>query len=386
MGVIGVYDYDFMNYAPVIPNLECAKLCAYFQQKKEVTILVPTLEPERYTKIYIRKDYDDGKYSKEFFFPNVEYGGLAFSENKYNPLPEDIEFIKPNFEVYRKYNKNFGEGKVSQRDFRKILNSAHLRLSLDGQTVSENFEKQIKIYHKTNSIFFHDYDLNAIENSYNIIKDLAKRETYKGKTRNRRIGMKFPTQIYKNEDMDKWLDISPFFSLFYLQFNGIIDNEILVKFYEYNKSFVQQMNYNVGCSWYEENQFFKDVLPQIFKQVLFLRSHNTKITLVYDNNFQVDPRFKKLIRLLNLYLDRPPIDAQGGQQMKGTLYAYCASKKTKIFQGRGNNMKIEDMRDAFQLVREKNYEVFDMFYNWEVVEYKGGEMVNVTSRNPKDNR
>ena len=80
MGVIGVYDWDFFNYSPMIPNLECAKLLAYHKQRRDVTVLLPVLGSlDRYSKVYIRKDYDDGLYSRHLLLNNVEYGGRFFN-------------------------------------------------------------------------------------------------------------------------------------------------------------------------------------------------------------------------------------------------------------------------------------------------------------------
>ena len=86
MGTIGIYDFDYLTYGGVIPNLECAKLAAYFKKKKQITVMAPKLEPDHYTEFYIRKEYDDGIYVPELFFlPNVVYGGRAFTPQKYAP-------------------------------------------------------------------------------------------------------------------------------------------------------------------------------------------------------------------------------------------------------------------------------------------------------------
>lgn len=83
MGVIGLYDADFMNYKSVIPNLECMKLYSYLTRKKEIATLTPYLYPEKYTQFYIRKEYDDGHYPPQYFRDNCVYGGRAFNQNKY---------------------------------------------------------------------------------------------------------------------------------------------------------------------------------------------------------------------------------------------------------------------------------------------------------------
>lgn len=375
MSVIGVFDYDFMNYAPVIPNLECAKLCAYYKNKKEITILAPELDPSRYTNFIIRKDYDDEKYDRKFFEKNVEYGGLAFSKNQYRHLPIDIESTIPDFEVYEKYKAKFGSTKTAQGNFTKLLNGAHARLSLDGKTLWEDYQKPIELQHRTNSIFFHDYDLNAIPGSIDVIKDLASRYTRKkGEFDPRVIGMKFPTQINDDESFHKWFDIAPSFSLFFLQYNGVMRDDSIVELCEKNLSIAKQFYYNVGSASYSEEEFVKKYLPQIFRQVLFLRRKNIKISLKYDEDFFVDQRLKNLIRLFNNYLGREKL-AEGSKPFAGTLYKFVSSKKMKQYQFSPTSMKLPDIRNCFQYVREKNYEVFEMFYSQEEVEYKGGELL-----------
>ena len=69
---IGLYDDDFMRYAPVCFNLDLMKLSTYYKRKKEVVVLSPTLEPERYTHFIFRKDYNDGNFNKNIFLDNVE--------------------------------------------------------------------------------------------------------------------------------------------------------------------------------------------------------------------------------------------------------------------------------------------------------------------------
>ena len=40
------------------------------------------------------------------------------------------------------------------------------------------------------------------------------------------------------------------------------------------------------------------------------------------------------------------------------------------------DLSVEEMRDTFQYVRERNYELFKMFYEWDEVKYRGGKIVN----------
>ena len=59
-GTIGVMDYDFFNYNNVIPNLECAKLVAYYRNHNHIAVLSPVLRPDRFNKFFVRKEYNDG--------------------------------------------------------------------------------------------------------------------------------------------------------------------------------------------------------------------------------------------------------------------------------------------------------------------------------------
>ncbi len=76
--------------------------------------------------------------------------------------------------------------------------------------------------------------------------------------------------------------------------------------------------------------------------------------------------------MFNNYLGREKL-AEGSRPFAGTLYKFVSSKKMKQFQYVKHTMKLQDIRDCFQYVREKNYDVFKMFYECERAEYKGGE-------------
>jgi hypothetical protein len=79
------------------------KLSAYYKKKGEIVVLSPSFTPDRHQKFFFRKDYDDGEYPFALArTENVEYGGLAFSNNVYSPLPLEIEQMRPDTEIYQK--------------------------------------------------------------------------------------------------------------------------------------------------------------------------------------------------------------------------------------------------------------------------------------------
>jgi hypothetical protein len=62
-----------------------------------------------------------------------------------------------------------------------------------------------------------------------------------------------------------------------------------------------------------------------------------------------------------------------------TLYSYCASKRVAIIDAAPWSKMIvskEQMRESFNFIRARNYEVFDMFYSMPEVIAKGGKLIN----------
>lgn len=109
---IGLYDLDMKTYTHVPINLEIAKLSSYYKGKREIVAMSPSFYPSKYSKFIVRKDYEDGLYPKDLSkFNNVEYGGYAFSNGLYSPLPHDIEIQKPDFTIYEGFKENFGTTK-----------------------------------------------------------------------------------------------------------------------------------------------------------------------------------------------------------------------------------------------------------------------------------
>lgn len=162
MSTIGVMDYDFFTYKNVIPNLECAKLVTYYRAHNEVAVLSPTFNPEMYTKFIIRKEYDDGIFTKDFFLSNCEYGGRAFTPNKYIPLESKIESTIPNMHIYDKYINYFGTTNPQLNIIKRILNCAHIRLAPDSQNMLSMEELNKNLESKPTGIIFHDYDLASL--------------------------------------------------------------------------------------------------------------------------------------------------------------------------------------------------------------------------------
>lgn len=370
MSTIGIYDYDFMTHGHVIPNLECAKLCSYYKNKNHISVLAPKTEPERYTNFIVRKDYDDGVYPQYLFKDNVIYGGYAFTGNHYIPLNEEAELTTPDFTIYEKFKWKFGDDK----GFKSLLRASHGRISLDNKSIWNRAEESFYFKNKTAPIFLHDYNLAQIEGAADYINDLS---LSLGKTKVT-IGTKFPIRVTSEEELGPWLKLRVNWKTFFIQYDGVMSNELIKELIETNIGLAKVIYYNPCAFCKTEEEFYKEILPKIFLQMAFLRNYHLKISLIIEtNNFLYNKTLENLLKLLSMY-------CQGvwKQGYRCSLYYYTRA----IFNNRfmPSLTKLE-CQEVFQLVREKNYEVFKLFYECDNVEYKGGEIIDVTPRNTRTN-
>lgn len=386
MSTYGIHDYDFFKYEHVIPNLECAKLCTYFHNHKEIAVLTPTLDPAPYTHFYIRKEYNDGIYPKQFFEDNCIYGGRAFNPDHYEPLEQAIERTIPNMHLYDKYANYFSSKPGEAALFRRILNCAHIRLSND-ELVPKTLNQLQRILStaRYTGIIFHDYDLGKIENACDIIYELSTSRHYVGKPdviNPYPIGMKFPAQIYSPDELYRWLKITAIPNIFSLQYNGLMPNDLLYNLCIDNKRMARQIYYNITESCSSENQFLIQNLPEIFLQVLFLRRQKIKILLKYDEELIVTPEVKNFLELLNCWLSYAWRD--GFLPTAQTLYQFCrrgANPQYIDWRYKWVTVTTDQARDCFQYFRETNYDLFEKFYLWDAVLYEGGQFINEWRRN-----
>ena len=71
---------------------------------------------------------------------------------------------------------------------------------------------------------------------------------------------------------------------------------------------MRQMMYNpaYGCS--DENDFVKRVLPDFYKQMLFLRSRKIKILLNIDTDFFKTKELLNLMKLISCYYGKTNLE------------------------------------------------------------------------------
>ena len=366
---VGIYDADMSTYTLVPFNLEVMKLSAYYKKKGEIVVLSPQFTPEKNTKFIFRKDYDDGCFPTNLTAPNVEYGGLAFSNNVYEPLPPEIEIMKPDTSIYTKAEPLImgmpGRAREKKKIFQNMMEAEHCRLSLDGKTIWPDYYKQFKYLPAARNLMIHDYDLGAIDGSFEVVKDILARARTDGWAT--RVGMKFPVQISDGQALLNWSSLNSNSTFYSLRYDGVIEDEYFNEWVSTcrDRAVYTQMEYHVTASRYDPNQFVEELLPKIFRQVIISRSYRVFFTLIYDDDFFPDRRWEAVLELFNHYHNSyagKPQSAYFNMINEDTLFDFASRCKKQPDHYYASAFTIDEIREIFAFVRENHPSLFKDFY------------------------
>ena len=361
----GLFDADLGVY-PYIPffNLELMKIATYYKRKREIVVLSPTFSPNMYQHFIMRQDFP-GENFPIMNYKNVECGGRAFNSLSYQPLDEQIEIMKPDTSIYNKVESNYTTSKYRHTAFKKMRKSEHLRLSLDGKTLWQNFEKQLKYQNLYVGVVFHDYDLNKIPNSIEAIQYILKQ--FKPYQEGQRIGMKFPVQVNTPDELFNWIQFKPMAKLYSIQYNGLMSNEVLkelMKRTEHTSKMIQ-MYYDISKNISYEEFVTKGVV-HLYRQICFLRTHNIIFSLKYDENFFLDRRWLDVLDLMQRYW-RAAASLPKASRAKilpyDSMYSFAY---ISMITPRKVDLTKQYLKELFAFVREQNYDLFKDFYEYRV--------------------
>ena len=369
---IGLHDMDMATYTLVPFNLELMKLSAYYKKNREVVILSPSFTPERHQKFFLRKDYNDGNFPIGLEkVPNLDYGGYAFTNGIYAPLPPEIEIMRPDTSLYDNMEKTImaSKGRDQRKIFQNMMEAEHCRISLDGKTIWEDYPKQFKFLKTARNLMFHDFDLGAIEGGFEEVQKLLARARTDGWAT--RVGMKFPVTCTKGQDLLNWMSIRPNSTFYSLRFDGVIEKECFRDFVGIarEKSIYNQLDYYVTASSINEQEFLNKYIQQIFRQVVKARSYRVFFSLKYEENFFIDSRWEKVLDLFNFYhnsMKHLPQSIYFKKIGKDTLFDFARATYDDLPFYYRKAMTKQEIRELFAFVREENPALFEDFYEFNV--------------------
>ena len=364
---VGIMDADLAKYIMVPWNLECMKLSAYYKRHNQLVVFSPYFVPDRHKTFIYRKDYEDGDYPFNLLnIPNVEYGGLAFSNNKYKPLPIEVERMKPDSSLYNKMASHFKLNKTQQTIWQNMMTAEHMRLSLDGKTIWSDYGRQFQNLKVARQLMIHDYDLGAIDGSFEEVQRILKRARTDGWAT--RLGMKFPVQCHDGQTLLNWSSFKSNGIFYSIKYEGVIDDDAFNEWVGVcrERAIFSSIDYHVTSSQYDENHFIQDLLPKIFKQVIISRSYRIFFSLNYDEGFFTDSRWENVLQLFNYYHNSYNGVGAAAYLRKipdDTLFdfaANCTDDPPRYYQGKAFTQS--QIREIFAFVRYYHYDLFKDFY------------------------
>lgn len=362
----GLYDGDLLFYKNVpFFNLELMKLSTYYKRRREIVNLSPDFAPHMYSNFIVRQDYP-------FFNPyianaeNVSFGGRAYDDGKYKPLDLEIEKSKPDVGLYDKIGAKVVNGIDIKTIFSTMRRAEHLRLSLDEKTIWPQYEQQLRRETGGHGIIFHDYDLNAIDDSLEIVKELL--DSIPNPSA-RRVGMKFPVQLNTEQEFFDWAALPPMGHFFFLQYNNIPTLELVKELKELTKgtSVLKQTIINVTKNQNYET-FIKTGIINLFETILDLRREGTNFLLIYDKDFFLDDRWIDVMDFIQRFnyhihdkIDKTDYFNRIAPYESFYDYMKRCTKEHILYH---SIIPKEKVKKTFQFVRENNYDLFVDFYEY----------------------
>lgn len=364
----GLYDGDLHLY-PQVPffNLELMKYATYYKRKREIVAFTPKFNPTMYSNYIVRQDYPSRRpYSTTY--TNITYGGRAFDGELYKPLPLDIELSKPDTDIYNKLENKIISTQETQYAFNTMRRAEHVRLSLNGKTINPQWDKQLRNERNNFGLIIHDYNLTAIDGAYDLIKDnLSKIINNKSGAR---IGMKFPTQLNSEEQLLQWLELPPLNQYYFLQYNGILTTAHVQELIDNRARSTAQKQVLINPTkniTYE--QFITTGIVRLLESILDLRRYRLVFPLIYDKAFFTDVRWIEVLSLFDFFIRHIKENLYKDTYFYNTVpyetFYGCIKKETS--QTKYNHMvrvTKTQAQQVFQFVREHNYELFKMFYEY----------------------
>ena len=354
----GLFDCDFLNQKYPILNLELMKLSTFYKRKGEIVAYSSTFKPERYNNFIIGKD----RLGENFNYPilnynNIQLVGRFFSPKKYTPLDIEIEKQKPDTSLYEKVFKDHANT-IDSTFASAQLRGEHIRLSLDGTTLWDNFDKQFKNDYRTSIINIYDYNITQIENVNEVLNYI----TTRNKTKNpQRLSIKFPVRLNSVFELQKWQT----YDYAHHQVNFLIDHPLTQEEVDYlvqNKQFLMHKKITLDISkntTYEE--FINGGINVLFRQISILRTLPFRMALIYDKEFFKDERWERVTHLIKKYLEthyKRTRDKTKRQYY--TLFAYAKGINfRKVFHYKKEELNV---RELFYFVQQENYSLFKDFY------------------------
>jgi hypothetical protein len=279
--------------------------------------------------------------------------------------------MKPDTSIYAKAEAIMmaapGREREKKKIFQNMMEAEHCRLSLDGKTIWPDYNKQFKFLPAARNLMIHDYDLGAVEGSFEVVQDILARARTDGWAT--KVGMKFPVRIKDGQSLLNWSSLNSNSTFYSLRYDGVIDNDAFSDFVGIvrEKAIYKQLDYYITASSSNEKEFLDKYIQQVFRQVVKARSYRVFFSLKYEENFFIDSRWEKVLDLFNFYHNSMKHLPQSQYYQKigtDTLFDFARVTYDDLPKYYTRAMTKQEIRNLFTFVREENPALFADFYEF----------------------
>jgi hypothetical protein len=276
--------------------------------------------------------------------------------------------MKPDTSIYAKAESLMmnapGREREKKKIFQNMMEAEHCRLSLDGKTIWPEYYKQFHFLPAARNLMIHDYDLGAVEGSFEVVQDILNRARKDGWAT--KVGMKFPVCIRDGQALLNWSSLNSNSTFYSLKYEGVIEDEYFNQWVGScrQRAVYSQMEYYITPTWYEPNQFVKEMLPKILRQVIISRSYRIFFTLKYDEDFFSQCGWCEVLDLFNYYHNSYANEIEAKYLVKlpdDTLFDFAANTSETPYAHYGDVFTKSQIREIFAFVRQYNYPLFKDF-------------------------
>lgn len=357
--IIGLYDEDLIRYGKTPFSLELMKLSAYFKGKNDLVKMTNSFLPDKYSEFYVAKDICDGAFLPNVYnYDNIHYLGRAFHPTQYKPLPMDIEQMPADNHLYDFMESRFGISEHDKKRFHQQSTAAHLRLSLDGTSVWDNWESQLRTNNNATSIMIHDYNIGKISGALDAVKTAYNYLIRQKKT----IAWKYPLIVHHAEDILDWLKYPLYYQYCNWESAVFIEDAILQQIIdllntEHRKTAI---TYYITKEHFTEKDFIEKYLSKIYNQLIFCVINGQSFSLIYEDNFFINKEWEQVIAFMNYF------SKNAARVLKPNNYSMVNICKTLAeIPLRTCKLGKQQAREMFLFVKDNCPELFDKFYRSE---------------------
>lgn len=362
---VGLFDADLYQHGPVPFNIDLMKFSAYYKKQRQIVSMSQFFNPDKYTHYVVRKDYNDGNFMDfDFTKPNLEYGGLGFSNGNYFPLDEKIERMPPDLEIYSQLELYY-DGNRNKTLFQISNHCSHIRLAPDGKNIDEKCFDYANHPPRQRGIFIHDTNIVNLQGMREIIKE-------RFPTNAIHIHTKFPIITHTTQQFIDWYSWQKWGTINKFQHYGILDDIAIEVITKTPQDRAQYLQY-ILCGLENQPQDVVDeMLSQILRQAAYLRKHRRKISLRYAENEKLEEPLKRFIELLFIYIKQPAKEDDSNRLLKYIHFLRWKEDKGYSI----NNFSIKEIRNIMTYMNKNYPQTFNLCYTVDNQIIKGGKLID----------